>query len=102
MKKILVFIIVLSCFLTSYCQNYTRNGNNFSKVAKNNITSGSVTTIYTYSVNDTLKCIIHINPKSGRCFIVRTSKKTGREYPQYLPKEVCLEICKEMRVEYKE
>lgn len=34
--------------------------------------------------------------ESGACYIIKTSKKTGKEYRQYLPKEVKEEINKEI------
>lgn len=45
---------------------------------------------------------IFINTASGRCFVMKVSGKTGKEYKYYLPEEVAREVCKEMGVEYKE
>ena len=39
--------------------------------------------------------------KSGACYIVRISKKSGKEYKQYLGKEISIEICKELNINYK-
>lgn len=38
---------------------------------------------------------------SGSCFIYKVSKKTGKEYKQYLGVEVSTKISKEMGIEYK-
>lgn len=37
---------------------------------------------------------------TGSCFIVRTSKKTGKQYKQYLGVEVSTKISKEMGIKY--
>lgn len=42
-----------------------------------------------------------INPKSGACYTVRVSQKTGKEYKSYLPKEMAKKIAKEYGIEYK-
>lgn len=77
---------------------YERNGNNFTKVVT--VTqSTDVLTPYTYTVKD-MVYPIYIT-KNGRCYVVRISKN-GNQYRQYLEKDICLQICKEMGIEYKE
>ena len=39
--------------------------------------------------------------KTGSCYIIRTSKKTGKEYRQYLGEEISRDICTKMGREYK-
>ena len=38
---------------------------------------------------------------SGSCYVIKTSKKTGKEYKNYLSKEVSAEICKELNYKSK-
>lgn len=38
--------------------------------------------------------------RTGSCFVIRVSGKTGNEYRQYLGKEVSADICKRMKREY--
>lgn len=56
--------------------------------------------------NDSLavKYEVYINPNSGRCFILRVSKKTGNQYRDYntVPKETQMKYAQEMGIIYKE
>ena len=58
---------------------------------------GDTITSFTYSINDVVYPIF-INPR-GDCYIIRTSKN-GIQYMQFLPKELCLQICAELNIEY--
>lgn len=100
-----VFVIALTLLFLSAANafsqesNYKREGNNFVKeqVIKS---SNDIKTEFTYTVGDNVYPI-YIT-QNGRCYIIRTSKKTGKNYKQYLSKEICLEICAEMHIEYKD
>ena len=39
--------------------------------------------------------------KSGSCYIKKVSKKTGKEYKQYLAAEISADICNQLGIEYK-
>lgn len=78
--------------------NYKREGNSFTQVATLK-SSTDVQTVYTYQIKD-IVYPIWITQK-GRCYIVRTSKN-GNQYKQYLEKDICLQICKELGIEYQE
>ena len=39
---------------------------------------------------------------NGRCYILKTSQKTGKEYKQYLPADLAKDVCKRLGREYKE
>lgn len=45
---------------------------------------------------------ILVNPNSGRCFVIKVSGKTGKEYKQYLDAEVAKQVCKEVGIAYVE
>lgn len=100
MKKIIVILVAIfaTMFICANAQEVKRDGDNFT-VEKVLHQSSDVQTKYTFTVNDVVYPIWIT--KNGRCYIVRTSKN-GKQYKQYLAKEICLEICKELNVEYKE
>lgn len=91
------FLIVgiISCLVQD---NVKRDGNNFTQTTTLQ-QSTDTKTIYTYTIKET-GYPIWIT-KNGRCYIVKVSKN-GNEYKQYLDKEICIQICKELNVEYKE
>ena len=84
MKKL--FLIVCLALLGSvvYAQEVVRNGNTFTQTSKKKAKEAFMTTPYTYVAADGTKYPIYISGQ-GRYFIIRKSKKTGKEYRQYLP-----------------
>ena len=100
MKKIIVLLVVMiaTMFVCANAQEVKRDGDNFT-VEKILHQSSDVQTKYTFTVKDVVYPIWIT--KNGRCYIVRTSKN-GKQYKQYLAKDICLEICKELNIEYKE
>lgn len=73
-----------------------RDGDNF-KVEKTTSVNQDTKTKYTWEDKEGNKYPIYIT-KKGACYVLRTSKKTGKEYKQYLPKEIRLQIAKELGV----
>jgi hypothetical protein len=72
-------------------QNVTRKGNVFVQIDSSNIKKGNpILTKYIYIDKNGEKYPIYMST-SGKCFIIRKSKKTGKEYKQYLP-----EVTKEL------
>jgi hypothetical protein len=102
MKKLFIAAIMLLAFSvnnsSTYAQNVKREGTTFV-VSSSRSKSEPVKTKFTWKVGD-VEYPIYIS-STGSCYIIKTSKKTGKEYKQYLPKEVCAEICKELNIEYK-
>ena len=99
MKTFLTILVI--AFATTFVQTISaqeikREGNNFTQV-QSVAKSTDTQTIYTYTIKDTTYPIWIT--KSGRCYIIRTSKK-GNEYKQYLPEEVSKAVCAELGVEY--
>ena len=105
MKKLIILLtLVISVIASSnlFAQNATilstgevqRSGNTFiasSKSSKNNAQQ----TQYTWKDSKGNEYPIYIST-FGSCYVIKTSKKTGKEYKNYLPKEVSTEICKEL------
>lgn len=102
MKKLFIMAAMLLALSvnnsSTYAQNVKREGTTFV-VSSSRKSAEPTKTKYTWKVGD-VEYPIYISA-SGSCYIIKTSKKTGKEYKQYLPKEVCAEICKELGIEYK-
>ena len=85
--KILVCVIILTlCGASvSSAQSVERKGNNFTQVSSKGQQGGKETkTQYTYTTKDGEVYPVYLSAK-GKAFIKRVSKKTGKEYKQYLP-----------------
>ena len=95
---ILAIALTIAFVQTVSAQEVKREGNNFT-VEKTIQQSSDVQTQYTFTIKDNVYPIWIT--KNGRCYIIRTSKN-GNQYKQYLNKDICLQICKEMNIEYKE
>lgn len=102
MKKLFIMAAMLLALSvnnsSTYAQDIKREGTTFV-VSSSRSKSEPTKTKYTWKVSG-VEYPIYISA-SGSCYIIKTSKKTGKEYKQYLPKEVCAEIAKEMGIEYK-
>lgn len=98
MKKS-IFLTILSLFVClTLCATkpdsiYTRHGNTFVTV-KMQKSSPAIPTKYTWRDSEGKDYTIYLTATS--CYIIKISKKTGKEYKQYLPKEVRAEIAKEL------
>ena len=85
--------------MTACSQTYKRDGNTFSKTkTENSVTSER--TDYVWKDCRGVEHSIYIT-ENGSCYINRISEKTGNPYKQYLPKEISIQICKELGREYK-
>lgn len=101
MRNIIIFLLcVLALGInTTKCEaQVKKNGNTFS--VEN--TRKSVTLTQTQYFFETSEGIlpIYVNKENGRCYVMRTSKKTGRMYEQPLKEEVCKAVCKELGIKY--
>ena len=101
MKKIRQYIMLVLLLLVgvpTYAQNYTREGNTF--VSVKSAKAEPTKTKFTWKDSKGTEYPIYIS-STGSCFIIRISKKTGKEYRSYLGPEVSAQICKELNIEYK-
>ena len=91
-----IILIFALMFLraVAFGQGYIKKGKQFSvnteKMADKN-------TGYTFKDRQGKVYAIYQNRKGG-CYVVKRSKKTGKEYRQYLPKEISAEIAKEQGI----
>ena len=84
MKKI-ILCILLALFCITISAEVKREGNTF-KVEQTTKESDTKTQ-YTWVDKEGNVYPVFIT-KRGACYIFRTSKKTGKEYKQYLPKDI--------------
>lgn len=102
MKKLIVSVLVALMLAMPTYGDVVKSGNTFIQTSsKTTITKKQVTkTKYTWQDSKGNTYPIYIS-ESGSCFIYKVSKKTGKEYKQYLGKEVSMQICKELGITYK-
>ena len=103
-KLIILLTLVISVIASNnlFAQNPSilstgevqRSGNTFIASSKSSKSSAQQTQ-YTWKDYKGNEYPIYISA-SGSCYVIKTSKKTGKEYKNYLPKEVSAEICKEL------
>lgn len=91
MKHIILSIIMLFISVNSFSQNVVRQGNTFTQVSTTR-ESKATKTQYTYKTKDGQNYPIFLSAK-GKAYIVKVSKKTDKEYKQYLP-EVTAQLSK--------
>ena len=85
MKKMIICISMMLAFgLVSNAQNVTRQGNNFTQVTNKKSADKETKTQYTYTDSKGVVYPVYLS-STGKAFIKKTSKKTGREYRQYIP-----------------
>ena len=86
MKKILIAAVVFMMAVGASAQvKVKREGNVFTQVQTKDTTTVSETkTDYTYVDSKGNRYTVFLS-KTGKAFIWRTSSKTGKKYPQYLP-----------------
>lgn len=94
MKKI-ILCILLALFSINIHAEVKREGNTF-KVEQTSKASDTQTK-YTWEDKEGNKYPIFIT-KKGACYVLRTSKKTGKEYKYYLPKDIQETIKKELNI----
>lgn len=84
MKKI-ILCLLLTLFCITISAEVKREGNTFK--VEQTVKESDTVTKYTWIDKDGNIYPIFITNK-GTCYIFRTSKKTGKEYKQYLPKDI--------------
>ena len=76
---------------------YTQNGTEFVETPKSNNGGAKETkTGCTWTDSKGVKYDIYMSSK-GRCYVYKTSKKTGNTYKYYLPKEMDAQVAAQMK-----
>ena len=93
MLKKFILCLLLTLFCVTANAEVKRESDTF-KVEQTSKASDTQTK-YTWEDKEGNKYPIYIT-KKGACYILRTSKKTGKEYKYYLPKDIQETIKKEL------
>ena len=99
MKRLLIILALFCAFSTIQAQEVTRVGNTFISTKVSKQKAEPQKTKFEFQDSSGQKYPIYIG-STGSCFIIKISKKTGKEYRQYLGAEISSAICKELGIEY--
>ena len=85
-KLFLAAIMLLSMNVGVQAQNVIKSGNTFTQVSNKGGKSGGKETKTQYTFKDSKGNVYPVYLSStGKAFIKKVSKKTGKEYKQYVP-----------------
>lgn len=85
MKKLVLCIsMMLVCGFGTYAQDVVKQGNTFTQVSKEKQSGQETKTEYVYKDSKGVEYPVWLS-STGKAFIKKVSKKTGKEYKQYLP-----------------
>lgn len=107
-QTILLFIGgILMLFLLGVCQeakaqSFHRNGKVLISNTTRTVTKDTLVTDYSWQDSKGTSYPIVINRQSGRCYIWKTSSKTGRYYKMYLKEDASKEIAQLLGIQYVE
>lgn len=96
MKYIIALLVALVLSVSSYA-DVVRNGNTFKVENTTSVNKGTQTK-YIWEDKEGNKYPIYIT-KKGTCYVIKVSKKTGKEYKYYLPKNIQETIKKELNIQ---
>lgn len=95
MKK-LILCILLALFCITANAEVKREGDTFK--VEQSAKASDTKTRYTWEDKGGNKYPIFVT-KKGACYVIRVSKKTGKEYKQYLPKDIQETIKRELNIQ---
>lgn len=98
MKRYIFCLLIALFSIASYSQDIVKEGKTFK--VQTTQTTNEQQTEYTWEDKKGVKYPIFIS-KKGACYIKRISSKTGKEYKQYLSKEIQETIRKELKIDKK-
>jgi hypothetical protein len=85
MKKLFIAAIMLfSLSMGIQAQSVQRQGNTFTQVTNKKSAAKEAKTQYTYKDSKGVEYPVYLS-STGKAFIKKVSKKTGKEYKQYVP-----------------
>ena len=85
MKKLVMCITMMLAFsLVTNAQSVQRQGNTFTQVSNKKSAGKETKTQYTYKDSKGVEYPVYLS-STGKAFIKKVSKKTGKEYKQYVP-----------------
>lgn len=96
MKKIFLFaiiIILLSSCVPGFAQTSIKKDGNVFSVVKTQTPQDTIMTVFIYKDSHDNLYPIWLNKKTGSCFVIKTSQKSGKQYRQYLSEEIKENVC---------
>lgn len=103
MRKLFFAAIMLLSLNIGVQAQIVRDGKTFTVSNKHQkAKADTLITAFEFQDSKGTKYPIIINKVSGRCYVWKTSSKTGKLYKQYMKEEVSREIAKELQIAYKE
>lgn len=101
-NRIIVCLLMLISLTISYADGkFTVKGNTYtSSTGRVNNSSTPITTGCTWVDSKGISYPIFMSV-NGSCYIIKVSKKTGKEYKNYLGAEISQDICKKLGKEYR-
>lgn len=101
MKKLFILVAIAIMCIGSSAQNVVREGNTFTTVSSSSRSKQEpIKTKFTWVDSKGVEYPIYVS-STGSCYVVKVSKKTGKEYKQYLGEDVSKQICSELNMQYK-
>lgn len=81
---LLLLLLALCCCIDAVSQNVERQGNTFVQKKSKKETGAFTKTSYVYTDTKGNSYPVYLS-STGKAYIVKVSKKTGKEYKQYIP-----------------
>ena len=101
MKKFMMVVaFVAAMCATSNAQTVVRNGNVFTFASSRTSTKDTLVTKFKFEDSKGNSFPIVINKRSGRCYIWKTSSKTGKLHKQYMKEDISIAVSKELGIKY--
>ena len=98
MKK-LIILAALFLTLNINAQEIKREGNTFSKANTTQVVTAKKTQ-FTWRDSKGIEYPIYVGT-TGSAYIIKVSKKTGKEYRHYLGADVSTQVCNALGIAYK-
>lgn len=103
-RLLVLFLITICCGMIANAdgnKSYKCEGNTYSSTGRvKSNSSAPISTGFEWIDTKGNKYPIYMST-SGSCYVIRTSKKTGKDYKSYLDPEISQDICKKLGREYK-
>lgn len=99
-RFIAIILTIFACGCIANAQSFKCEGTTYSSTGRIVGNATPISTPYTWQDNKGNKYPIYMS-NSGSCYVIKTSKKTGKKYKQYLSPEISQDICTKLGKEYK-
>lgn len=97
MKKLIIMLLLAVMSLNVCTQTYTVKGNTYTSIKKSSRVEGKKTP-YFYTCPDGVDRPVYIRT-DGRCYCLRVSGTTGKEYKYFIPEDVAKDIAKKCNIQ---